>query len=207
MGDSTMIQWHKYLVDIFHEENYLVDILHAEKHKWVSLVKSLNITLEFRFHKLTIHRSQTDREGQYRYEADVIDGIRHDCNFIVILGPAYHFVQWSKDALIERLIHLRAAIFRLHEKCPNVPVIMKTPHPYYEPGHGELICIATSDYLVFEIRRLILQIFNETDVFVVDGWDMNLAYPAKNVIHMPKGAVQAELSMFLSYIRSSIDKS
>ena len=189
LGDSTLLQWHTYLVDIFN----------AEKYTWGHLVKSFNITLKFNFHKITIHRSWTNWEGQYRYEADVIDGIRHDCNFIVILGPAFHYAQWSKDALIERLVHLRAAIFRLHERCPNVPVIIKTPHPYYQAWHGELISIATSDYLVFEIRRLILQIFDETDVFVVDAWDMNLAYPAQNVVHMPEGAVQAELSMFLSY--------
>ena len=197
LGDSTLLQWHK----------YLVDLLHAEGPPRGYVVKSFNISLNFNFHKITIHRSSTNWEGQYRYEVDVIDGIRDkDCNFIVILGPAFHFVQWSKDALIERLVHLRSAIFRLHENCPNVPVIIKTPHPYYEGYHGELICIATSDYLVFEIRKLILQIFNETDVFVVDAWDLNLAYPAPNVIHMPKGAIEAELSMFLSYTCSAFHK-
>ena len=195
LGDSTLLLWHK----------NLADILDAEGPAWNSVAKSFNISLIFNFHKHTVHKASSAKRwegkpGQFVYEVDVIDRISHgDCNFVVLLGPGFHFVQWSKDALVERLVHLRSAIFRLHENCPKVPVIIKTPHPYYEKSYGELLNISLSDYLVFEIRRLILQIFNETDVFVVDAWDLNLAYPARNVVHMPKGAIDAEVSMFLSY--------
>ena len=168
-------------------------------------LEDYNLTINKAFHHI--------RSGRPRYfnfavfEVDVLDslGDGESCDYVMLLGFGIHFRQWSRDAFIDRVIHIKSAISRFRIRCPQTPIIIKGPHMSTDPQSAvksyQQVAIASSDFFVHEIRDIMKLHFQENaHVLFFDTWDMNLSFLAPDEVHMPVPAVKQELYMLLSML-------
>ncbi|XP_072022741.1 NXPE family member 1-like [Amphiura filiformis] len=120
LGDSTLRQWGHVLASLMSGHEIDDDIV--EHH-----VKAYNFTLTFHFHKVRVGTVYPYDFNEY--EVDVIESLRNpECNYVVVFDAGFHYVQWSREAYKDRLLHLRAASMDLLTRCPDVPIIFKGLH-------------------------------------------------------------------------------
>ena len=163
-----------------------------------SFFNSLNLTVYFQFHPHRIGAIPFSR-ADLRYEVDVLDGLKGTgCEYIIIISPWAHFAQWTRDSYIERVHLLRNAVVRLKQRCPNVPVVIKGPHPVDHPSYLKIVTV--SDYLLKDIARINEEAFKGTGAYFLPIWDMNLAYPAPNIIHEDSIVLRDEVNMIFGYV-------
>ena len=125
--------------------------------------------------------------------------VNSDCNYVIVVSSWAHFTQWTRSAIIERYLLLRQAVDRYHARCPDAPVIIKSPHAReHKVFDARVYC---SDFILNELRKIMRDIFADVPgVVYLDIWDMNLAHPAKNSVHMPEPVIEQELAMLWSYV-------
>ncbi|XP_072042667.1 NXPE family member 4-like [Amphiura filiformis] len=198
LGDSTSRQWaenigtllglrqkvhHQEFPNIFFEDDY----------------KEFNLTVSMQFHPQTVTKSRVPFK-LYRYFADILDSIQsHECaDLIIELSPWAHFAQWTRDSLTQRFIKLREAVSRLRLRCPNVPIIFKGSH--FREHDSTATRWSRSDYMLYQIGILMEQIFHGLGIWFLNVWDMNLSFPSRAYVHMPKIVVREELKLAISYI-------
>ncbi|XP_033646183.1 NXPE family member 1-like [Asterias rubens] len=136
-----------------------------------------------------------------KYEVDVLDKLTTlDCQtYIIVLSPWAHFTVWTSESFIERTALIRNAVLRLRKRCPNILIVIKGPHPRHYPHISSHLLF--SDFLSKEmIGNTLRDGFKGTGAFYLPLWDMNLAHPAKNSVHMPHAVIVQELNMFLGYV-------
>ena len=195
LGGSTSHQWFQTLCQLMN----VPYIDRDPREPFSSYVSSYNTTFHFVSHQISIH--EVHPIWWYRYEVDVLDSLNDsDCNYVIELGPCFHFVQWSRDAYIERLLHTRAAVVRLLARCPNTIIVVKGPHArdIKEPA---VWSIMKNNFILYEMNLIMKDVFKQPGIEFFNLWDMNLAYPSDNSIHMPiHTQVEEELSMFIQYV-------
>ncbi|XP_072041674.1 NXPE family member 3-like [Amphiura filiformis] len=201
MGDSNGRQYYQFLFLLLPtdpiEQPELNKLSHMHRY-----IKTYNISMTFDFHPEGIG-SPWMKFSDYHYEVDILDQlVNTDCNYVIIISSWAHFVQWKREGLLERFHLLREAVDRFHHRCPNAPVILKSPHPREHPSFQSRLF--SSDFMLNEIRRLLRKIFANSGAFYLDVWDMNLAHPAVNNVHMPGTIITQELFMILSYVCNSL---
>ena len=167
------------------------------------VIAPYNVSLDFQFHPEAIGGRAGLKVSDMQYEVDVIDKLTDPgCNYVIIVSSWAHFTVWQPKALRERFQLLRKAVVRLLTRCPDVPVIFKSAHPrehnYYESK------LYSSDFILNEIRKLVREVFVNSGIMFLDIWDMNLAYPTENAVHMPESVILNELFMILSYVCDSL---
>ena len=203
LGGSTLRQWvtslHNMLGVQFIQQKH-------EKFYMDRFIETIGVNITFRFHPQVVSGYEVD-VNDLEYEVDILDGLGMGgdiCNYIVALGPWAHFTQWTRESYIERLLLLRAAVERFRDRCPYVPIVVKGPHPR-EHYTAESV-INSSDYILHQLGALMEEIFRDSGVWFLDVWEMNLAYPKENNVHMPFEVVEQEVDMFLSYVCPEIAK-
>ncbi|XP_072017129.1 NXPE family member 1-like [Amphiura filiformis] len=200
LGDSTIRQWGNVLVPLM--AGHRIDNVHGtETNKFVKHhVKAYNFTLTFHFHQLQIATVYPQELPEY--EVDVIDSLRSpECNYVIVFDAGFHYVQWSREAYKDRLLHLRAASMQLLTRCPDVPIVFKGLHPRDHP-YDVYMNVAISDYIIHEMLKLTRHIFNQPgiQIYLLETWDLALSYPSANAVHMPHHTEkEEEIAMFLSY--------
>ena len=195
LGDSTTRQWAYELFSLLKTEVKLVDM--SQKYRRYLPRYNLNITYQF---YPQILGSKTVRIKDEMYEVDVMDRLVRDasCNYVVVISPWAHFTQWWADAYRERLQLLMESVQRLKSRCPDTPVILKSPHVRdHKDAYTHLL---NSDYILYRMKIQMEEVFRNAGVFYVDIWDMNLAYPANKTVHMPREVIRQELNLALSYV-------
>ncbi|XP_072041675.1 NXPE family member 3-like [Amphiura filiformis] len=202
MGDSNGRQYFEYLTALLPSYSSKTTDINGHIMRYIS--KKYNITIAFDFHPEGLG-SRWIYFSEFHYEVDILDQlVTADCNYVIIISSWAHFVQWKREGLLERFHLLREAVDRFHRRCPNAPIIIKSPHPR---NHKSLLArVRSGDFALNEIRKLLRQIFANSGAFYLDVWDMNLAYPAANHVHMPRTVNNQELFMILSYVCNSLCK-
>nr|XP_006824785.1 PREDICTED: NXPE family member 4-like [Saccoglossus kowalevskii] len=192
LGDSTMRQWHESMTDLMDVNNISRSNL---RHFWRGT--EYNISLVFNFHPIMIG-SKYNSFWKQKFSADVIDEIE-DCNAAIVLSLTYHFCTWTKESYIERLNHVRRAIIRLQARCPDTVVMIKSSHPRDHnnwKGH-----IHSSDWTLFDMNRILSEIFSDIGVKYIDIWDMSLSHFHKNNVHMPlETVIRQQIDLMLSFV-------
>ena len=198
LGDSTTRQWYYDLVKLLGANNNLKG---TELEVKTKSIPKFNTTIFWHFHPWTIG-SVRKYIVNLRYEVDILDELSTiNCTkYVVVVSPWAHFTQWAKSAYLERLGLLKQAILRLQTRCPGVPVVVRGPHPRLELIGAPQNLFSAADYILYKMNTIMRDTYKGIGVHYLDIWDMNLSYPDKNTIHMPHGAIQQELAMFLSYI-------
>ncbi|XP_038075775.1 NXPE family member 3-like [Patiria miniata] len=195
LGDSTMNQWLNGLIKLL--DTATVD--KPGKRLWSKMhYDSLNLTLYFQFHPYVIG-SHTYKLNEMREEVDVLNGLNDaDCNYVVVISPWAHFAQWTRDSYIERVRLIRKAVIDLRHRCPDIPFVIKGPHPRDHKSWEAAMFI--SDYILTQIETINREAFGGIGAFFLPIWDMNLAYPARKNVHMPMTVIMEELKMFVGYV-------
>ena len=194
LGDSNARQWADQLLGLVQGKPQKAGG-GAYTHHYVD---TYNVSIDFHFHRELLS-SVWIPFSEPKNEQDMLDKSNHpECNYIFFVSTWAHFAQWTRKALTERLILLREAVDRFHIRCPDAPVIFKSPHP--REHRNTEAKIAGSDFILNELRKLIREIFANTGILFIDTWDLTLAYPARNTIHMPVSLIQQELAMILAYV-------
>nr|XP_006826006.1 PREDICTED: NXPE family member 3-like [Saccoglossus kowalevskii] len=189
LGDSTVRIWHETLT-------WLIGLKSAGdqiRRFWTST--EYNITLIFEFNAVITGTIPISFWNQ-KFEADMIDKIKH-CNAIVVLSLTYHYASWTGRSYIERLLHVRDAVIRLVERCPDSMVVIKSSHPRDHPNSQSYI--HSSDWTLFDMNRISRAIFAGIGVRFVDVWDMSLAHFSTNHVHPTDNVVRQQLDLFFSF--------
>ncbi|XP_071945541.1 NXPE family member 1-like [Antedon mediterranea] len=195
MGDSTTRQWTEQLLNIMGvtKSKYTTkpNTKHIRHH-------STSMMLDFYFHPYTLGSPTFYyRVGKWEYE--ILNNLKKkDCNYVIIVSPWAHYIQWTKDSYTERLHLLREALVRFMKRCPNAKIVVKTSHPRNHPSTNSLLY--ASDKIVYNIYKLFVSIFSGLGIHIIDIWDMNLSYPSMNTIHMPSPVIHQELFLMFSHI-------
>ncbi|XP_070552293.1 NXPE family member 3-like [Ptychodera flava] len=162
-------------------------------------VADYNITVKFKFHSWPLG-SKSVPVTDLSHEADMIDSLGGDScdNHIVLVSSHLHFPSWTKHSYMERVVLIKSALYRLKSRCPGTIAFVKGSKPR---DHGNIHThIHSSDYILFEMNKILEEMFRGTDVHFLDVWDMNLAYPAARNVHMPETVIRQEVAIFLSTI-------
>ncbi|XP_072035299.1 NXPE family member 1-like [Amphiura filiformis] len=196
LGDSTLRQWVNGLHTMMGVQYVKQD---NDKFNSDRYIEALDLNITFRFHPQVISGSPVDI-NTVEYEVDILDGLMDSdsCHFIVVLGPWAHFSQWTRESYIERLLLLKLGVERLHEKCPDVPIVVKGSHPREHDTIESIIY--GSDFILHELGSYLQDIFSGSEAWFLNVWEMVLSYPKENTIHLPYQIIKQELNMFLSHV-------
>ena len=195
LGDSTTRQWFITLLELLHKKVPASHLQYSYSHYFKD--HNFNFTFQFYPHILGSQVVPIDKQ---KFEVDILDTLRDSkCNYVVTISPWAHFAQWWLPAYKERLKRIREAIKRFKKRCPDAAVVVKSPHVRNHRPHPSAQYMS-SDYILFQIKIIMEEMLNIDEVYYIDIWNMNLAYPANNTIHMPKAVVKQEINLFLSYI-------
>ncbi|XP_033115183.1 NXPE family member 4-like [Anneissia japonica] len=199
MGDSTTRQWAEGMLEL---TNVTKSIYTSRPTTKQIRHHSDIMTFDFYFHPYSIGSVQHRyRVGKWEYE--VLDNLNSSaCNYVIMVSPWAHYSQWTKESVIERLRLLRETLIRFMKRCPNAQVLMKTPHPRNHKSKTSLLY--SSDKILYDIYELYYKLFSGLGIHIIDIWDMNLAYPHTNTIHMPMKVIYQELFLMFSHICTGV---
>ena len=206
-GDSTTRQWFASLAELF-------GVGHPEDHERTFILErnlpQPDINISFAFHPLSNHNKPVFVNfSQVRFEVDILLDIPAksvpaaggkmtsscDSKHVVVISPWAHFLMWPWDAYMEWLTNIRDVMLEVVQKCPNLKLIVKSPHAV-----NKVTSTKGRDYLFTEMKRAMRDVFQGTGAIFIDIWDMDYAYPSPMVLHMPKEVIDQEIALFLSYI-------
>ena len=197
LGDSTTRQWVVTLLKLLGEQE--VERFIAGQ-RCIGYFKEYNFNLTFQFHPQRIGSSSIPVDDEI-FEVEILDSLRDPkCNYVVTVSPWAHYAQWWLPAYKERLKLIRKAIQRLKQHCPDAVVIVKSPHVRNDDGVRPESLLMYSDFIFYQMKTIMEEVLNIDGVYYIDVWNMNLAYPAKKVVHMPDEVVRQELNLFLPHI-------
>ncbi|XP_002733001.2 NXPE family member 4-like [Saccoglossus kowalevskii] len=156
-----------------------------------------DINLTFRHHALTFHHEIPIL--RFPFETDVIHRMqRPACDYVVLVSLWAHFTGWTLDSYTDRLHSIKRALEHLRHRCPDTIILIKGSHDRGEQNKY------SQYWLLFDMIRIMKEVFSDTNVHFIDTWDMNTAYAAsfgsKMKLHMPIRAVKQELEYILSHI-------
>ncbi|XP_033640967.1 NXPE family member 4-like [Asterias rubens] len=200
-GDSTTGQWYKEFYKALQVGRPVEQISNkkGELKPVQSFFRSMDLTLAYYFHPDRVGDPIWGRKDM-KYEVDVLDKLTTlDCRrYIIVLSPWAHFTLWTRESFIERMALVRNAVLRLRKRCPKIVIVIKGPHPRHFIFYSQIL--EFSDYLAKENGRILMVAFKGTGAFYLPLWDLNLAHPSPNLMHMPNEIIVQELKMCLGYV-------
>eukprot|EP00057_Strongylocentrotus_purpuratus_P001906 XP_003723455.1 PREDICTED: NXPE family member 3 [Strongylocentrotus purpuratus] len=196
-GDSTTRQWFAEIAKSLNLSSAADRQFKAKSfHLFRKDMKS-NISLEFIFHPLSLHPSAVFVNFSIvRFEADVLHSLaKVPCqNAIVVISPWAHFPNYPWGSYVDWLEGIRDAYSYVKRTCPNIKLVVKTPHPVNMQWE-----MKARDWMFYQMKEAMWKVFQGSGAFFLDVWDMNLSYPSAPInMHMPNNVIQEEVSLFLS---------
>merc|ERR1712004_5734 len=88
----------------------------------------------------------------------------------ILLSPGAHFSIVNKGIFYRRLVEVRNKITEIAPKMPNAKFIIKTPS--YFRGDYKALENTFSGYNGYVMQQIILNVFKESAVKIVDVYDM-----------------------------------
>eukprot|EP00058_Branchiostoma_floridae_P017178 XP_002602666.1 hypothetical protein BRAFLDRAFT_72966 [Branchiostoma floridae] len=139
--------------------------------------------------------------NDFRYVADELDSTHVGPNTVIVLSLWAHYTAEPLDMIRSRLYAIRCAIHRLMRRSPGTRVLVRTGTTREHTG-GELqYYLLGSDWLAYQITEVIREMFvADSDVFVLDTWDMSVCQPGKDFIHPDQTMVDNQLNILFSHI-------
>ena len=197
-GDSTTRQWFFSLTNALDVNIPGGNDKTKMKYKYFS-DPSLNLNITFTFHPLTYQMSFIVNITEMRFEVDVLLNLPpYTCNHVVVISPWTHFMVWPWESYIEWLTNIKGAIIEARRKCPGLKIVIKSPHALENERTSR--SMMGVDILFWNMKKEMRKIFQGSDVYFMDIWDMDDAYPVQNDMHMPSHVIDQEIALFMSYI-------
>ncbi|KAI8483363.1 Neurexophilin [Branchiostoma belcheri] len=198
-GDSTLRQWSQRLQKIV-PLNYNKSTMDStalrggDNTQW-------NISVRYQFHHFPVQGGAWITFSDFRYVVDGLDATRGGPNTVIVLSLWAHFTAEPLELIRTRLYAIRAAIHRLKRRAPGTRVFVRTGTTREHKGGRLEFYLTGSDWLAYQITEVIREMFRaDSDVVVLDTWDMSVCQPGKDNVHPDLTMVDSQLNMLLSHI-------
>ncbi|VTJ88668.1 Hypothetical predicted protein, partial [Marmota monax] len=154
-----------------------------------------NINIQWQKHAYPLIASFTYSVKEIEYMARVIDRTGGGKNTVVVISLGQHFRPFPIDVFIRRALNVHKAIQRLLMRSPDTMVIIKTENIREMHSDAERL----SDFHGYIQNLVMMDIFQDLNVSIIDAWDITIAYGTNNV-HPPQYVVGNQINIFLNYI-------
>ncbi|KAM4848962.1 NXPE family member 4-like isoform 1-T1 [Urocitellus parryii] len=195
LGDSTIRQWFEYFKSNI---NTLKSVnLHEHGKMQSELVVDLdrNINIQWQKHAYPLVGSSTYSVKDIEYLARVIDRTEGGKNIVIAICLGQHFRPFPIDVFIRRALNVHKAVQRLLLRSPDTTVIIKRENIREMHSDAERL----SDFHGYIQNLVMMDIFQDLNVSIIDAWDITIAYGTNNV-HPPQYVVGNQINIFLNYI-------
>ncbi|XP_062509141.1 NXPE family member 4-like [Corticium candelabrum] len=167
------------------------------KYKDYSITK-YKATIHYRLHGLPLLSSLALNFGKATYTADTIDDIPGNENEVLILSCVHHLVLLPPNGFRDRLQQILAAIGRLRQKSlgKNIPIIFRTANP------RNFDSARINSYRIRWYNKIAIDTFTASNLGIVvyDIFDMFAATNFIELVHLPGGMIELELSQMFSLL-------
>ncbi|XP_064201580.1 NXPE family member 2-like [Anguilla rostrata] len=191
IGDSTVRQWLETLSRVLKGLKYVKP--YNTHQSVLAAYPQMNFTVQWKMHGhpfVTGYNVVKDAVGYVSREVD-----RVAVGDVVVIGVGQHFRPFPPEIFVQRLINMRKAILRLHERSPQTIVIIKLENT--REFNSDMTQLSDWYGLVQNLAQR--KVFRDLKVVLVDAWDMTTAANTF-AIHPDSMIVSTEIALALSYI-------
>ncbi|XP_076964795.1 NXPE family member 4-like isoform X1 [Callospermophilus lateralis] len=195
LGDSTIRQWIEYF------KSNINTLKSVNLHEYGKLQSQLtvdldrNINIQWQKHAYPLIGSSTYSVKDIEYLARVIDRTEGGKNTVVAICLGQHFRPFPIDVFIRRALNVHKAVQRLLLRSPDTTVIIKRENIREMHNDAERL----SDFHGYIQNLVMMDIFQDLNVSIIDAWDITIAY-GTNDVHPPQYVVGNQINIFLNYI-------
>ncbi|XP_072025261.1 NXPE family member 3-like [Amphiura filiformis] len=198
LGDSTLRQWFVYLIEKLGELKIDLKLMENASFRigmdyWKS--RALNTSLYYHHHGFpnTIYIAST---SDIHYVANMIDSLPSDGqNTIFFISLAAHFTITTSEFFHYRIKTVKHAILRLHERSPDIPVLVKSANTR-APGD-----ILRPNWFHDQLNKFLSEEFvGLPNVLLVDVWNMTIGHHTGWAIHPANIVIENEIKLVMSYL-------
>ncbi|KAM5182962.1 NXPE family member 4 [Callospermophilus lateralis] len=195
LGDSTIRQW----IEFFKASSKTLKSV--DLHEYGKLQHQLavdldrNIKIQWQKHAYPLIGSSIYSVKEIEYMARVIDRTGGEKNTVVVISLGQHFRPFPIDVFIRRALNVHKAVQRLLLRSPDTTVIIKTENIREMHNDAERL----SDFHGYIQNLVMMDIFQDLNVSIIDAWDITIAY-GTNDVHPPQYVVGNQINIFLNYI-------
>ncbi|XP_077862365.1 NXPE family member 3-like [Saccoglossus kowalevskii] len=138
----------------------------------------------------------------FTFESEFLDNItKENCaskKYVVMMNIMFHYASWSLRSYIDRLFVTKFAVQRFLKRCPTAVVIFKSAHA--RDNVNELQSLHSSNWVFYDMDRMIRSVFSGIGVHFLGVWDMCLSHFSKPDVHMSQYVIEQEIQLMFSYI-------
>uniref|UniRef100_A0A8C6A9L5 NXPE C-terminal domain-containing protein n=1 Tax=Marmota marmota marmota TaxID=9994 RepID=A0A8C6A9L5_MARMA len=199
LGDSTIRQWIEYF------KSNINTLKTVNLHEYGKLQSQLtvdldrNIIIQWQKHAYPLIGSSTYSVKDIEYMARVIDRTEGGKNTVIVICLGQHFRPFPIDVFIRRALNVHKAVQRLLLRSPDTTVIIKRENIREMHNDAERL----SDFHGYIQNLVMMDIFQDLNVSIIDAWDITIAYGTNNV-HPPQ---YVNIDFNLHHFNSSINHS
>ncbi|XP_019623570.1 PREDICTED: uncharacterized protein LOC109469489 [Branchiostoma belcheri] len=206
-GDSTARQWFEHL----HGKLGLSTIRLApdlDSCRLGPCAAHNNITdfhMHFQFHNFPVHGNPF-KVHNMEYIVDALDRLQGGSTVTFVINIWAHFTPEPVDVYRRRILAVRDAILRLHQRSQETLVVVKSANmalSSFPPSRRPIspnLYLQADDYYSEDFNNIMRDIFAETNAVFLDVWEMTSCFHAPHDIHPTWDLVHEEVSLLLAYI-------
>uniref|UniRef100_A0A8C5WHR7 NXPE C-terminal domain-containing protein n=1 Tax=Leptobrachium leishanense TaxID=445787 RepID=A0A8C5WHR7_9ANUR len=195
MGDSTLRQWHLYLLQLLNDFTNLNPRRTGRETKLAAVDLERNISLQWKKHSHPFVASHHYTVKDDDFMSEEIDRLVGGPNTIIAITLGQHFRPFPIRLFIRRVISVYRALERLFLRSPETKVIIKAENTREISTNVERL----SDFHGYINDLIVKDMFKDLHVAFVDALDMTIASNSQNV-HPNDKVVRNQINMFLTYI-------
>ncbi|XP_070537145.1 NXPE family member 3-like [Ptychodera flava] len=124
---------------------------------------------------------------------------------VVAFNFSFHYGLWSVRAYLSIVNQFKLSLLRLFERCPDTIAILKLAHPRDNTDVPQNV--HSGNYLYYDMNRMLRRVLGGIGVHFLDVWDMVLAHPDDNEVHVKSHIIIQQADMMLSYVCPRMVKS
>ncbi|KAI8495573.1 Neurexophilin [Branchiostoma belcheri] len=140
------------------------------------------------------------------YIVDALDHLQGGSTVTFVINIWAHFTPEPVDVYRRRILAVRDAILRLHQRSQETLVVVKSANmalSSFPPSRRPIspnLYLQADDYYSEDFNNIMRDIFAETNAVFLDVWEMTSCFHAPHDIHPTWDLVHEEVSLLLAYI-------
>ncbi|XP_066300101.1 NXPE family member 3-like [Branchiostoma lanceolatum] len=206
-GDSTARQWFEHLhmkLDI--KPIRLAPDLDSCRLGPCAVHNNLtDFHMHFQFHNFPVHGNPF-KVHNMEYIVDALDRLEGGPRVTFVINIWAHFTPEPVEVYRSRILAIRDAILRLHQRSQDTLVVVKSANialssfpPDRRPIKPDLY-LQADDWYAEDFNNLMRDVFAETKAVFLDVWEMTSCHRSPHDIHPTWGLVSEEVDLMLAYI-------
>ncbi|CAH1241453.1 NXPE3 [Branchiostoma lanceolatum] len=157
------------------------------------------------FHNFPVHGNPF-KVHNMEYIVDALDRLEGGPRVTFVINIWAHFTPEPVEVFRSRILAIRDAILRLHQRSQDTLVVVKSANialssfpPDRRPIKPDLY-LQADDWYAEDFNNLMRDVFAETKAVFLDVWEMTSCHRSPHDIHPTWGLVSEEVDLMLAYI-------